>query len=62
MINLKKCPFCGGDAEIFSTGDYLKKTFYRIHCKKFCCLQVNFYSSKIAAVEAWNRRANDDTD
>ena len=62
MINLKKCPFCGSDAEIFSTRDYLKKTFYRIHCKKFCCLQVNFYSSEIAAVEAWNRRVNDDTD
>lgn len=60
MINLKKCPFCGGDAEIFNTGNYWQKTFYGIHCKKFCCMQAKFYSSEIVAAEAWNRRASDE--
>ena len=58
MNDLKKCPFCGGDAEIFSTGDCWEKTFYRIHCKNFCCTQIHFYSNENDAIEAWNKRTN----
>lgn len=57
MSELKPCPFCGGDAEILSTGNYWKKTFYRIYCKKSCCVQGSFYPSKIIAAEEWNKRA-----
>lgn len=60
MINLKKCSFCGGDAEIFSTGNYWQTTYYRIHCKKLCCMQGGFYSSEVAAAEEWNRRASNE--
>lgn len=62
MTELKPCPFCGGEAEVCSTGTYGIKFFYRINCKRYCCIQVEFYSNKEDAAEAWNQRVNDGSD
>lgn len=56
MNDLKPCPFCGGDAEIYKLKFDWKNICYRIHCKEFCCIQVQFYKTKEDAVMAWNGR------
>lgn len=54
MAELKKCPFCGGEAHIVKLGEnYL--SFY-VECKK-CCAESSAFSAKGHAIEAWNRRA-----
>lgn len=67
MINLKKCPFCGGEAMIKSetalSGKY--SSFY-IKCSS-CEIQTLSYvdmggdlKALKQAVEVWNRRESDD--
>lgn len=57
MIELKPCPFCGGEARRFES-----KTFgHGISCKK-CGIKTDYWASKGAATKAWNRRADDATD
>lgn len=69
MNKLKSCPFCGGEAEVF---DYnIKCDFYEdkedefiapytVHCKRNCCFLGKDYETKEEAIEAWNRRADND--
>lgn len=51
MEELKKCPFCGGEAEIVSESNHA--SFVR--CKRRCCRTYVFISPKVA-IEAWNER------
>lgn len=51
MKELKKCPFCGGEAEIVKESDYA----YFIKCKRRCLMTYSFKSPE-QAIEAWNRR------
>ena len=44
MDKLKKCPFCGGEAEIFW-----------VICKE-CTAETKDFDTKEEAIEAWNRR------
>lgn len=56
---LKPCPLCGGEAEIFS---FNRKAFGVWKVKYFCVrCKVCGYSGRISryAIEAWNRRANE---
>ena len=56
MVNkLKSCPFCDGQAE-------LRETFgsrYYVTCKD-CKILQQFYEDAKQAIEAWNRRVEDD--
>lgn len=74
-INLKKCPFCGGEAEMCSGSDRYGKSWY-IRCKNCYSRGSEYYESLNAlaeneefsaiqkawrnAIKAWNRRVNDD--
>lgn len=58
---LKSCPFCGIDARVEQLGGK-----YTVGCVTVDCIG-HYYSGKLykeqsAAVEAWNRRANDGAD
>lgn len=60
---LKPCPFCGGnnmDIEEF-TIDFAFDIGYIIRCRDCgCTLKSIENNSEQKAIEAWNRRANDD--
>lgn len=55
-IELKPCPFCGGEAKLFSLGSE-----YEVYCTE-CHSSSGWYSQKgeaaIRAAAAWNRRAD----
>lgn len=52
MKELKKCPFCGGEAEIAGY-----KIFWVI-CKE-CTAETKGFDTREEAIEAWNRRAEE---
>ena len=58
---LKPCPFCDGEAEIFAYDAYDgyqgNNTVYLVRCTK-CWVELT-RGKKDTAIEAWNRRAND---
>ena len=62
MVELKPCPFCGGEAVL--EGTYITRTWqaYEIYCKNQNCLghyiNQGFNSEKEAA-RAWNKRAGE---
>ena len=55
---LKPCPFCGGKADILI---FEGERVY-IECRRHCCEQAIIYPNKELAIEAWNRRAEDETE
>ena len=68
-VELKRCPFCGGEATpvyIEKGSRYTSNVLYlqksgTIKCKK-CEIELPRRYSKITkAIETWNRRANDET-
>ena len=65
MVKLKPCPFCGGNAEIVYIPPFVHpKTGRRgierwQAARKTCGVVSAGFLSEQAAVEAWNRRAND---
>lgn len=62
-IELKPCPFCGGEAEI-SHGRFDGKDTSYVVCKR-CMARGEFFtisfkrSSDDMAIEAWNRRVTE---
>ncbi len=59
MTKLKRCPFCGGEAEIKVRYDiWLHPANFEPHCDTFGCQgSVGFaYGTKEAAIERWNTR------
>lgn len=56
MIKLKLCPFCGGKPEMDQTT--ICDAIY-IKCADCLGSARAFFSTK-EAIDAWNRRANDD--
>lgn len=72
MIELKSCPFCGGEGEIEFTqsfpytdekGKEKNRFYYTVRCKDvFCGCRIGVYEHPGMAVEAWNRRVNNDID
>ena len=54
-VELKPCPFCGGEVIIYllGSGEWVSE------CKS-CGATVPEQDTKEAAVEAWNRRAEDE--
>ena len=51
---LKKCPFCGGKAEIVEDKNHISF----IRCKRLCC-RTYFYESPKVAIKTWNRRVEE---
>lgn len=72
MTDLKPCPFCGCEVEavdahyvpwLINTGEYFKIVGNHDEECVFPFLGYDFFfESKEAAIEAWNRRADDDTE
>lgn len=63
---LKYCPFCKGEAVIHNCGIFENETAQVIfgdrvgvHCTE-CYIATIPYASEEEAVEAWNRRADDE--
>ena len=52
MEELKKCPFCGGEAIL--EGTYM----FDVICTK-CGVRTSWYKTKEEAIEAWNRRVEE---
>lgn len=56
MIELKPCPFCGGEAGVFYRKQGYDAPAYGVTC--MCCSAKVFgYSLREGAERAWNRRA-----
>ena len=51
---LKRCPFCGGEAHIRGYA------WTYVECEKCYARTVAFDSIEKDAIEAWNRRINDE--
>lgn len=61
MEELKKCPFCGGDAAISYDPDGVEDTMghkwrWNVVCNR-CAASTGLCHSEQKAKEAWNRRA-----
>lgn len=58
---LKSCPFCGGEAHIAENVGYRGDIAYTVNCNAvYGCIASDsglWYSSREAAVKAWNTRA-----
>ena len=56
-MELKPCPFCGGEAKIIS----YKGCHHIYHRCKITLFEItsDYYDSKESIVDAWTRRAND---
>lgn len=58
---LRNCPFCGGEAVLF-TNPHLQYTEYRVCCYKCHVTQASmYYYTEAEATDAWNRRYTDET-
>lgn len=57
-IDLRPCPFCGGEAETVRVGD-----MYYVRCGNNDCpvvVETNNYYAEYDAISAWNTRYTDD--
>ena len=62
MDELKRCPFCGGEAfvyERFESVWHLNPTDFTVLCRNCKAGVRHYFPTKSEAVEAWNRRADD---
>ena len=57
MEKLKPCPFCGGEASLFTTDEigYLGSDRFTTKCNG-CFCGTGHYAGPERAIEAWNRR------
>lgn len=63
MEKLKPCPFCGGKAKVRSVNIF--RAEIEVMCEKcrnrtLTYKGVDYYDTEYLAIQAWNRRANDD--
>ena len=54
MTELRKCPFCGGEAEMF-VSDVTDRAV--VYCKG-CDAQIQMKPNEEEAIEAWNNRVS----
>lgn len=54
---LKKCPFCGGEAILKNNHGFRGEVISAFSYCKECGVATRSYALKTTAVEAWNRRA-----
>lgn len=60
-MELKPCPFCGGEAEVSYGYTFGAEYQYQPNCTK-CYCSLGIYDSEEEAIEAWNRRTDNETD
>ena len=60
LIDLKPCPFCGGEADVIEHLFHRLDSSYGLQCKKCKAETYQFYESEEKAIEAWNRRAGEE--
>ncbi len=59
MEELKKCPFCGGEAKLNITRGFKREVIAAfVYCTK-CGVGTLSYTLAKTAKEAWNRRAEE---
>lgn len=58
MIELKPCPFCGGKADIYEPDVDIET--HLVYCTK-CQAETQLFAKREEAIEAWNRRADEQT-
>ena len=56
MEQLKKCPFCGGKAEMMNGAALFAPDDYWVRCKD-CEAETDVYGTTVEAADAWNMRA-----
>lgn len=56
-LKLKKCPFCGGPAEIVDNSRYDPGTYF-VGCL-YCGARSDYEHGEENAAELWNGRANE---
>ena len=56
-IELKPCPFCGGEAEFVDNGYFKDVSCKDMNCRGYAASLNNKF--KKDAIEAWNRRTDD---
>lgn len=56
MADLKLCPFCGGEAELFQHYPYMRRRVVSSVCCKSCRANSGTWGRKDKAIEAWNTR------
>lgn len=60
MKKLKPCPFCGGEARIIHVKQlWDPRNAFWAQCQK-CRMSGKHFETEAEAIEAWNRRANDE--
>jgi Lar family restriction alleviation protein len=59
MSELKPCPFCGGEASLFTTDEigYIGDEHFTVKCNG-CFCGTGHYADPERAIEAWNRCAH----
>jgi len=62
MAELKKCPYCGGEAKIIEDNTIVEYPQYQIRCKNVACTirpKTNWHVDKQEAIKHWNNRASE---
>lgn len=63
-MDLKPCPFCGGESLVYTT-DHHNRDYFDIGCNTESCIMRCGsdiqYSVKNDAVKAWNKRSQNPT-
>lgn len=59
MSELKKCPFCGGEAKIRGEKYWQPNVRRNVICTN-CFANSGWFKTDEEAIEAWNRRVNDE--
>lgn len=59
-LRLRPCPFCGGEAVICIKDWDNRADEYKVACSACGVQQEDFTFDKYEAIEAWNRRVNDE--
>lgn len=55
LDKLKPCPFCGGEANLYSAGLTITK-IYAVACMKCKVQYPPIFADEDMAIEAWNKR------
>ena len=61
-VKLKPCPFCGGEAELTMSFDWVAETYnFIVHCENLNCIAFGFgfvaealFPTSEEAIKAWN--------
>ena len=56
MSELKRCPFCGGEARLADEPIGKGKYLYSVLCENDCVVQGTYFTTAETAIEAWNNR------